>query len=145
MGKPEETIGDNLTTVNLRLSDADTNKAYFNNLLANPAAILGSATTRVIYDTSAYYNSESNTTPQPVRTAALNREIALSDLAEGAQSPIQHLISYLNGSVTEIQDVSQADLDPSTQAPRWIISGWTIFDNKGHAIQKYEPFFSSSP
>jgi RHS repeat-associated protein len=144
MGKPEQTIGDDLSTVNLRLSDADT-EAYFSNPLANPAAILGSATTRIIYDTSAYYNSKSSTTSQPVRTATLNREIAQSNLAAGAQSPIQHFISYLNGSVTEIQDVSQADPDPSTQAPRWIISGWTVFDNKGHAIQKYEPFFSSSP
>jgi hypothetical protein len=28
--------------------------------------------------------------------------------------------------------------------PRWIGSGWTIFDNKGRAVRKYEPFFSAT-
>ena len=143
MGKPEETLGDTLSTVNLRLTDADT-EAYFTNPLANPAGILGSATSRIIYDTSAYYNSKTTSTPQPVRTATLNREVSLSDLTSGAESRIQHLISYVNGLVKEIQAVTQGESDPSTQAPRWVISGWTIFNNKGDPIQKYEPFFSST-
>jgi len=144
MGKPEENLGDNLSAVNLRLSDADT-QAYFSNPLANPAAVIGTATSRVVYDTSAFYNSKSTATPQPVRMAILNREIAMSDLAAGSQSPIRHLLSYNNGSGTQIQGIAQGDADPTTATSRWIVSGWTIFDNKGHAIQKYEPFFSATP
>ncbi|KAK5442561.1 hypothetical protein LTS15_010985 [Exophiala xenobiotica] len=43
IGKPEESLGDTLSSVNLRLSDAAT-AAYLNNPLANPASVLGSAT-----------------------------------------------------------------------------------------------------
>lgn len=145
MGKPEETLGDTLSSVNLRLSDADT-AAYFNNPLANPASILGSATSRVIYDTLAYYNTKTSPTPQPVRTATLKREVNGSDLPTGAQSRIQHVITYISGFVKEFQGVAQAEPDPSTAGlPRWIVSGWTIYNNKGDAIKKYEPFFSSTP
>lgn len=56
MGKPEESLGDDLSTVNLRLTDAET-QAYFNNPLANPAAILGSATGRIICDCITYYTN----------------------------------------------------------------------------------------
>jgi hypothetical protein len=29
-------------------------------------------------------------------------------------------------------------------SPRWIGSGWIIFDNKGSPVRQYEPFFSAS-
>ena len=29
-------------------------------------------------------------------------------------------------------------------SPRWVGSGWTIFDNKGRPVRKYEPFFSTT-
>ena len=29
-------------------------------------------------------------------------------------------------------------------SPRWAGSGWTIFDNKGRPVRKYEPFFSAT-
>ena len=28
--------------------------------------------------------------------------------------------------------------------PRWVGSGWTIFNNKGKPVRQYEPFFSAS-
>src|SRR5207244_2119054 len=28
--------------------------------------------------------------------------------------------------------------------PRWIGSGWTVYNNKGKPVRKYEPFFSST-
>ena len=29
--------------------------------------------------------------------------------------------------------------------PRWVSSGWTIFNNKGNPVRQYEPFFSPLP
>ena len=29
-------------------------------------------------------------------------------------------------------------------SPRWVGSGWTIFDNKGRPVRTYEPFFSAT-
>ena len=29
-------------------------------------------------------------------------------------------------------------------SPRWIGSGWTIYDNKGQPVRQYEPFFSAT-
>ena len=29
--------------------------------------------------------------------------------------------------------------------PRWVGSGWTIFNNKGKPVRQYEPFFSQLP
>ena len=43
----------------------------------------------------------------------------------------------------------QAEPGPLTEGgpvvePRWIGSGWTIYNNKGKPVRKYEPFFSAS-
>jgi RHS repeat-associated protein len=40
---------------------------------------------------------------------------------------------------------STLHLDDTSPALRWIGSGRTVFDNKGNAIKKYEPFFSRTP
>ena len=29
--------------------------------------------------------------------------------------------------------------------PRWVGSGWTIYNNKGKPVRQYEPFFSQLP
>ncbi len=29
-------------------------------------------------------------------------------------------------------------------SPRWVGSGWTIFNNKGQPVRQYEPFFSAT-
>ena len=34
---------------------------------------------------------------------------------------------------------------PDRVSPRWVGSGWTIFNNKGKPVRQYEPFFSRHP
>ena len=29
-------------------------------------------------------------------------------------------------------------------SPRWVGSGWTIFNNKGKPVRQYEPFFTDT-
>ena len=85
---------------------------------------------------------------QPVFAATLARETHESDLDGGAVSAVQVNFSYWDGFGREIQKKLQADPGPVTDggpvvSPRWVGSGWTIFNNKGKPVRKYEPFFSS--
>ena len=87
---------------------------------------------------------------QPVFAATLARETHVSDLTTGQPSAIQVNFSYSDGFGREIQQKQQADPGPVTEggpvvSPRWVGSGWTIFNNKGKPVRKYEPFFSALP
>ena len=58
--------------------------------------------------------------------------------------------SYSDGFGREIQHKGQAAAGPVTDGGpdvehRWIGSGWTVFNNKGKPVRKYEPFFTATP
>src|ERR1035438_9877178 len=156
MGKAGQNIGDSFTTFTVDLTQAQID-AFFT--AADPhtlaAALLGTATTRIIYNLQQYVESSqaAPTNPaawQPVFAATLAREIHESDLKAGAVSPIQVNFSYSDGFGREIQKKLQADPGPVTDGgpvvnPRWIGSGWTIFNNKGKPVRQYDPFFSNPP
>ncbi len=82
------------------------------------------------------------------------RETHFADRVYGkpTDSKIQHSFSYSDGFGREIQKKIQAergplDLDnPSSPIadPRWVGTGWTIFNNKGKPVRQYEPFFSDT-
>jgi len=84
--------------------------------------------------------------------ATIARETHVSDLAAGQESRLQVSFSYSDGFGREIQKKIQAEpgrLDPldNTSAqlnPRWVGSGWTVFNNKGKPVRQYEPFFSAT-
>ena len=152
MGKASETKGDLLdNTFNPDLDDA-TIQAHIANPLANPQDILQKATTRLIYDLFAYQRSKETSQPQPAVVYALVRETHHFDLGPGEQTKIQHSFSYSDGFGREIQKKLQAEPGPldleSANAPivnpRWVGSGWTIFNNKGKPVRKYEPFFDDT-
>jgi RHS repeat-associated protein len=116
-------------------------------------ALLGTATTRVIYDIQQFLNSRTNapTDPskwEPVFAATLARETHVSDLT-GSPTQIQITFSYSDGFGREIQKKLQAEPLPvvggGTSAPRWVGSGWAIFNNKVKPVRQYEPFFSQLP
>jgi RHS repeat-associated protein len=156
MGKAGQNIGDSFTTFTVDLTQAQID-AFFT--AADPhtlaAALLGTATTRIIYSLQQYVESSqaAPTNPaawQPVFAATLAREIHVSDLTKGTTSPVQVNFSYSDGFGREIQKKLQADPGPVTGGgpvvnPRWIGSGWTIFNNKGKPVRQYEPFYSSLP
>jgi RHS repeat-associated protein len=117
---------------------------HFKDPLQDPHAILGKATTRLLYDLFAFDRTRSEQQPQPVAAYTLVRETHQSDLRPGEQTKLQHAFSYSDGLGREIQKKIQAEPAPGTQLPRWVGSGWKIFDNKGNPVRQYEPFFSST-
>ncbi|MBN2439942.1 MAG: VCBS repeat-containing protein [Spirochaetales bacterium] len=159
MGKPGEDEGDNLDgfTADLSLQDISD---FFQAPRGNKAReLLGNATTRIIYDLHCYSSNKD----RPVYAATIVRETHVNDLEQDAESAIQVSFSYSDGFGREVQKKIQAEpgLAPerdhatgkiitinrkpemTVQAdPRWVGSGWTIFNNKGKPVRQFEPFFT---
>lgn len=163
MGKPKENAGDSLDGFEADLAEA----VILNHLahpLTNPHAILGRATTRLVYDLFAYQRIKDQPDPQPAVVYTLVRETHDADLAGGEQTKIQHSFFYSDGFGREIQKKIQAEpgpvrnaegkiiigpdgqpqMTPDDVSPRWVGSGWTIFNNKGKPVRQYEPFFTDT-
>jgi RHS repeat-associated protein len=148
LGKPEETLGDSLDGFISELSDSDT-LDHLANPLVNPHAILGRATSRMVYDLFAYFRTKDSLNPQPSAAYAITRETHDSDLQPGQQTKVQHAFSYSDGFGREIQKKVQAESGPVTvdgpvMESRWVATGWTIFNNKGKPVRQYEPFFTAT-
>jgi RHS repeat-associated protein len=143
MGKSGEGLGDSLDDFEPDLVPAQL-QAFFANPHGRAVRLLGEATTRIVYDAQRYLVSE-----KPVFAATVARETHVSDLQPGEHSKTQISLHYSDGFGREIQTKAQATSGPVTDGgpeitPRWIGSGWTIFNNKGKPVRQYEPFFSSS-
>jgi RHS repeat-associated protein len=143
MGKAGETQGDSLTdfTVNLTAEQLD---AFLADPPTHAAALLGSASTRVVYDLDRFQREG-----QPVFAATLARETHASDPAPVAGLKVQVSLSYSDGFGREIQKKIAAEPGPLAAGgpvvnPRWIGSGWTIFNNKGKPVKRFEPFFDDT-
>ena len=137
MGKETENKGDTLAGFNPDLDEA-TVLTHLENPLVDPHAILQRATTRLVYDLFGYYRTKDQPVPQPAVAYVLARETHDSDLTAGAQTKIQHSFVYSDGFGREIQKKIQAEPGPVVEggseiAPRWVGTGWTVFNNKGKA------------
>jgi RHS repeat-associated protein len=148
---------------------ADLTQAEIDQFLANPkgpmaATLLADATTRVVYDLTAYWREPDPAMKPPAVAATLARETHVSDLQTGQQTKIQVSLSYSDSFGREIQKKIQAEPGPVPQrdaegkiivgadgqpvptpndvSPRWVGSGWTVFNNKGKPVRQYEPFFT---
>src|SRR5207247_491129 len=104
--------------------------------------------------------------PQPTVVYTLARESHDSEPVPAAGLGIQHSYSYSDGFGREIQKKIQAEPGPIPQrdaaaatlvgpdaqpamtldnvTPRWVGSGWTVFNNKAKPIRRYEPFFTDT-
>ena len=148
MGKNSEVKGDTLFGLTADLDEAAA-LAELDDPLGDPHAILQRATTRIVYDVFAYQRTRDEVQPQPAVVHTLTRETHDADLAAGEQTRVQHRFSYSDGFGRQVQTKIQAEPGPLTPgnadaSPRWVGSGWTIFNNKGNPVRKYEPFFTST-
>jgi RHS repeat-associated protein len=148
MGKPEENLGDSLAGFTTDLTETEI-LAHLANPLAGPNVVLGRATTRLVYDLDAYRRTKTQPQPQPAVVYTLARETHDADLLPGGGSKIQHSFSHSDGFGREIQRKIQAEPGPlvtggSLVGPRWVGSGWIVFNNKGKPVRQYEPFFSAT-
>lgn len=166
MGKPEgPSEGDSLEGFEVELAEA----AVLEQLadpLDDPHALLGRATTRVVHDLFAYRRTRDDAEPEPLVAHTLARETHDADLGDGETARIQLSFVYSDGFGREIQKKTGAEPGPvprrdgtgervvgpdgrpeMTEAdvsPRWVGSGWMIFNNKGDPVRQYEPFFTDT-
>ena len=148
MGKKEENEGDTLEGFVADLPESAV-VAHIQYPLHDPWQILQGATTRMVYDLFAFARNRNHAQPSPSVAYTLTRETHVSNLKRGGQTKVQHLFSYSDGFSREIQKKMQAEPEPlvdraSRTNPRWIGTGWTIFNNKGKPVRQYEPFFSGT-
>jgi RHS repeat-associated protein len=153
-GKPEDNPqqGDFLdASFTADLPDADID-AFYDAIDPHVTAEshLETATTRIIYDLSRFYKTRQAFPKEPekwepVFAATLARETHVSDLGTGEKPKIQISFSYSDGFGREIQKKIQAEPETSGGPPRWVGSGWTVFNNMGKPVRQYEPFFSQLP
>jgi len=143
MGKAMETKGDSLFDFVADLTPQQ-RQEFLADPLGNAALLLGQATTRIVYDLDRY-----RTTQQPVFAATLARETHVSDPLPPGGLKVQVSLSYSGGFGREVQKKLQAEPGPVIEdgppvSPRWVASGWTIFNNKGKPVKQYEPFFDNT-
>jgi RHS repeat-associated protein len=143
MGKVTESVGDSLTGFAADLSLADTD-VFFADPPAHAAALLGRATTRVVYNLDRFRQ-----TGQPIVSATLARETHHSDPVPPEGLKIQVNLTYSDGFARAVQKKLQASPGPLVEggpvvAPRWIGSGWKTFNNKGLPVKEHEPFFDDT-
>lgn len=139
--------GDSLAGFNPDLSDAET-QALKLAPLADPATLLASATSRVVYDHFAYFRTRASAIPDALMIYTLSRETHVSELGGGAPR-FNHAFGYWDGLGRQAQMKAQAERGPvpgvgPDVSPRWVGSGWTIYNNKGKPVRKYEPFFTTT-
>lgn len=147
MGKTTESLGDSLIDFDADLSDTEIETVRLRPL-TNPDRILRGATQRIVYDLFAYFRTRDLATPAAPMVYTLSRETHLSDLSDGQSTSFHHAFAYSDGFGREVQHKAQAEAGPvagvGDNVSRWVGSGWTIYNNKGKPVRKYEPFFSQT-
>jgi RHS repeat-associated protein len=119
--------------------------------------LLRGATTRIVYDLERYYRTrrafpDDPAEWQPVCAATIGRETHVSSPVPPQGLKVQVGFAYSDGFGREIQKKVQAEPGPvdvnnplaPLVNPRWVCSGWTVFNNKGRPVRQYEPFFSAA-
>lgn len=153
MGKASENLGDSLTGFLADLAPADIegfHAADDPHTLAG--VLLGAATMRIVYDPLRFVHSRRASPDDPSKwlpafAATIVRETHVSDLAQGQTTKAQIAFGYCDGFGRMVQKKVQAEPGPVIAHgpvinPRWVGTGWTIFNNKGKPVRQYEPFFS---
>ncbi|WP_324197860.1 SpvB/TcaC N-terminal domain-containing protein [Nocardia abscessus] len=155
MGKPHpaEAEGDSLTGFATDLTQGELD-GFFDANDAHTAAeaLLKGASTRIVYDLDRFQRTQQAHPKEPEKwlpacAAALVRETHLHAALPPQGLKLQLSFSYSDGFGREIQKKIQAEPGPLVEggpdiSPRWVGSGWTIFNNKGKPVRQYEPFFS---
>jgi RHS repeat-associated protein len=168
MGKPapDPVEGDSLNGFRADLTQAEIDQFISDPQGAIAGVLLGDATTRVAYDLTTYWRGPDPAKRPPAIAATVARETHVSNLKLNEKSKLQVSLSYSDGFGREIQKRIQAEpgpvpkrdgngkvivgangqpvTTPDDVSSRWVGSGWTVFNNKGKPVRKYEPFFTDT-
>ena len=174
MGKPRPAPveGDALTGFLVDLTQADLD-GLFNapDPHTQAVALLKDASTRIVYDFHRFRQTRQENPGDSVKwqsacAATLARETHAHAPLPPQGLKIQLNFSYSDGLGREIQKKIQAEPGPVPQRdangnilvgadgqaitapgeknPRWVGSGWTVFNNKGKPVRQFEPFFTDT-
>lgn len=134
--------------------------ATFEEVLDNPATYLQGSTSYFYYDLWAWPERG-----QPSCVVTLQREKHVRQLRSGEEGEIQVSVSYGDGYGRVIESKARTDAGAvAMRAPlggvlreaqgrplqsppgqRWIVSGRTVYNNKGNPAEQYQPYFSATP
>lgn len=114
--------------------------AALQDVLDHPATYLQDATAFFFYDLFAWARSR-----QPPSAVSLHRQKHVHELAPGEECRIETGIAYSDGLGRLVESKLLAGVEPSLAEPRWIVSGRTVYNNKGEAVAQYLPWFSATP
>ncbi len=163
MGKPLPAPVEGDSLANFTRNDANPTLTQLRAFVSDPrnqaTTWLKNASTRIMYDLDRFQRSG-----DPPFACTIARETHLSDMVSGVPLKVQIGFSYSDGFGREIQKKVQAEpgivprrdatgeiiVEPDSRPrmtttavnPRWIGSGWTVFNNKGKPVRQYEPFFT---
>ncbi|KAI9776501.1 MAG: hypothetical protein M1839_009535 [Geoglossum umbratile] len=144
-GKDGQLTGDTLDGFRRNLT-GDEIKAYFQSPIDAAPALLAGASSRYIYDPNSYLERGASF---PDSTSTIARIFHRNDKppqppAPGGVEPIQLSISYVDGSSRVIQTKALAEPPARASGSRWRGTGWAVFNNKGLAVQTFQPFFDDT-
>ncbi|MGH9871286.1 MAG: SpvB/TcaC N-terminal domain-containing protein [Pyrinomonadaceae bacterium] len=169
MGKPEDAPvpGDRLAAT----FRTDLTQTEIDQFVANPkgplaSTLLDNATSRIIYDLTCYWREPNPQHKPPTFAATLARETHASEPVPAGGLNIQVSFSYSDGFGREVEKKIQAEpgpvpkrdangkiivgadgqpqMTPNDLSPRWVGSGWSVFNNKGKPVRQYEPFYTDT-
>jgi len=174
MGKPLPAAaeGDSLGGFKADLTQLEQDSIFeASNPQPGAAVLLKDATTRIVYDVERFRRTrQANPNDpdkwQPACAATLARETHLHSplppqglklklgfsFSDGFNREIQGKVQAAPGPVPKRDAAGKIILGPDGQPiltaadanPRWIGSGWSVFNNKGKPVRQYEPFFSDT-
>ncbi|MCK9859533.1 SpvB/TcaC N-terminal domain-containing protein [Paenibacillus sp. ATY16] len=135
------------TLLGKRVGDGDLN-AYqtvaggsFEDVLAYPERYLQQASSFTYYELFAWGQGKG-----PNRTVELFRETSVSEESGGQTTRILVNVTYIDGLGRVMETRKRADsAGASPHAERWLVSGRTVYDNKGRPVEQYLPYYSSVP
>ncbi|WP_344475784.1 SpvB/TcaC N-terminal domain-containing protein [Nonomuraea monospora] len=108
----------------------------------NPSAaareLLGDATSRILYDPDAFHRSP----PDAPVTVTLSRDRHVGDIPPGEVPTVQQVFTYSDGFARDVQHKALAEPDDDGNA-RWVGSGWSVFNNKGLPVRRFEAYFAA--
>jgi RHS repeat-associated protein len=145
-GKPGSATGDGLGGLALD-PDPDVLAAFFAepvDVSGRPSPVtrglLGAATSRLLYDPDAFRRSSPARQADAPATVTLARDLHVAD---AAAPQVQQAFAYSDGLARVSQHKTLAEPDEDGH-PRWAGTGWTVFDNKGLPVRRYEAFFTDT-
>ena len=151
MGKPEENLGDSLDGFDADLTEAvdalDHLAASARRAAQHARPRHHAAGLRPVSPTSAPKTSPTRSPPSstPWRakpTPATWMPVSRTKIQTASPTPTASAARSRRRSRPSRASWSTA---VPVVSPRWVGSGWTIFNNKGKPVRQYEPFFSRHP